>query len=182
MTHARPPVVNGLSYRPHMHHENQDVFIDMQHAKHSCNDPIAYATEPWAYCEDHTNCYLGLRFSIRDNFKKNLDPKRLKRVQHEEDRIEQTRVNFASYPKKERMMARLKKARREWKLEVKDRRKEYVETIKTQEKQPRYPQSWSRSQRLDLCVAFSTKLHCSYKAGVLTVYFKNCAPITCESS
>jgi hypothetical protein len=150
MTYRRLPIVNGFSYVPHAHHKDQDVFIDMQNAKHGFDDPIAYATEPWRHCSDHTNCYLGLRFDKRTEFKNNLDAKRLKRVLHEEERIEQTRVNFAAYPRKQRMMERLKRARREWKIEVKERRKEYVETIQSQDRQPRYPKSWSRSQTLDL--------------------------------
>jgi hypothetical protein len=156
MALRRPPVVNGLSYVPHAHHKDQDVFIDMQHAKHGFYDPITFAKEPWNYCEDHTNCYLGLRFDKRDEFKENLmqlpDPKKKKfnRILHEEERIAQTRINFASHKEKQVMMTRLKNARRAWKIEVKERRKDYVEAIKDQRRQPSYPKGWSRDHILDL--------------------------------
>jgi hypothetical protein len=100
----------------------------MQYAKHSVHDPLEFANEPWKHCENHTNCYLGLRFDRRDEFKEELKKiddeferqlqvaedrgpddndvgesqhkgKKLERVIHEEERIKQTRVNFASYPK-----------------------------------------------------------------------------------
>ena len=143
-------------YLPHVHQKDKDVYIDMQHADHSCTDPIAYAEEPWKNCKDHVNCFLGLRESMRQKFKENLEGKKLQRVEHEEKRIKQTRVNFASYPKKEQMMTRLQKARNEWKVEVKARRKEYVETIKKRverrDRLPRYPQSWGRDLTLDLAL------------------------------
>lgn len=146
--------MNSFSYVPHVHRQNQDVFIDMQHANHSCESTIEFAEQPWKHCTDHTNCYLGLRFDKREEFKmqmRQLDAKKLKRIEHEEQRIEQTRVNFASYSKKERMMGRLKRARVEWKLEVKAKRQEYIEFIKHQDSaRARYPKQWCRNHQLDL--------------------------------
>lgn len=104
--------------------------------------------EPWKHCKDHTNAYLGLRFDKRSQFKNKLTPEKLKRVVHEEERIEQTRVNFTSYEKKMAMMANLKEAKRDWKFEVKARREEYVKGIKDQV--PRYPARWIREPKLDL--------------------------------
>ncbi len=147
MATRRPSAANGYSYVPHAHQRDQDVYIDMQHAEHGFHDPIAFAAEPWKHCKDHVNCFLGLRESMRQKFKENLDEKRLKRVLHEEDRIKQTRVNFASYEEKKRMMNHLKKARREWKTEVLETIGKRIEKRK---RLARYPERWSRNQTLDL--------------------------------
>ncbi|CZR52676.1 uncharacterized protein PAC_02553 [Phialocephala subalpina] len=79
--------------------------------------------------------------------------KKLERVIHEEERIKQTRVNFASYPMKEQMMERLRLARKAWKEEVKEKREEYVKKIERQQeagRHPKFPKRWSRDQKLDL--------------------------------
>jgi hypothetical protein len=148
MAARRPSVLNGVSYEPRPPRANQDVFIDMQYSKHDCPDQTAFVTEPWNYCQDATNTYLSLRFDQRKKFKSKLNEKQLKRVEHEEERIEQTRVNFSSYDMKKQMMDDLKTARREWKTEVKTKREEYVRKI--QEKRPKYPVMWNRNQELDL--------------------------------
>jgi hypothetical protein len=44
----------------------------MQYAKHSVHDPLEFANEPWKHCENHTNCYLGLRFDRRGKYKEEL--------------------------------------------------------------------------------------------------------------
>jgi hypothetical protein len=163
----------------------------MQYAKHSVHDPLEFANEPWKHCENHTNCYLGLRFDRRGKYKEELKKmddelkrklneiekqqemnedndefqhmlkemresnggKKLERVIHEEERIKQTRVNFASYPKKQQMMERLKSAKKAWKEEVKEKREEYVKKIKRQQeagRHPKFPKRWNRDQELDL--------------------------------
>jgi len=187
----RPRAANSFRYVPHAHKRDQDVHIDMQYAKHSVHEALEFANEPWKHCIDHTNCYLGLRFDRRDEFKEELkkmddaferqlqvaedqEPddnnvdefqhmlkemresnkgKKLERVIHEEERIKQTRVNFASYPEKQQMMERLKAAKKAWKEEVKEKREEYVKRIMKQQeagRQPKFPQRWSRDQTLDL--------------------------------
>jgi hypothetical protein len=187
----RPRAASSFGYVPHTHKRDQDVHIDMQYAKHSVHDPLEFANEPWKHCENHTNCYLGLRFDRRDEFKKELKKmddefkrqlqvaedqgpddndvgesqhilkemresnkgKKLERVIHEEERIKQTRVNFASYPKKQQMIERLKSAKEAWKEEVKEKREEYVKRIKKQQeagRHPKFPKRWSRDQKLDL--------------------------------
>ncbi|KAF8849052.1 hypothetical protein BDZ45DRAFT_753177 [Acephala macrosclerotiorum] len=186
----RPRAASSFIYVPHAHERDQDVHIDMQYAKHSVHNPLEFANEPWKHCENHTNCYLGLRFDRRDEFKEELKKmdeefkrgikemelqhemndddgiqdmlremresnkgKKLERVIHEEERIKQTRVNFASYPKKQQMMEHLKLAKKAWKEEVNKRREEYVKTIKKQQeagRHPKFPKRWSRDQKLDL--------------------------------
>jgi hypothetical protein len=187
----RPRAASSFGYVPHTHKRDLDVHIDMQYAKHSVHDPLKFANEPWNHCENHTNCYLGLRFDRRDEFKEELKKmddefkrqlqvaedkgpddndvdefqhmlkemresnkgKKLERVIHEEERIKQTRVNFASYPGKRQMMERLKAAKKAWKEEVKEKREEYVKRVKKQhqaDQHPKYPERWNRDQKLDL--------------------------------
>lgn len=147
MAPRRPSVLNGVSYAPQPPKEHQDVFVDMQYAKHGCTQED-FLAKPWECCKDPTNTYLSLRFDQRERFKSNLNDKQLKRVKHEEERIEQTRVNFSSYDRKKQTMDDLKKARREWKTEVKTKCEEYAKKI--QEKKPKLPLRWNRSQELDL--------------------------------
>jgi hypothetical protein len=153
----------------------------MQYAKHNVHDPLdplEFASEPWKHCENYTNCYLGLRFDQRDEFKKELKKmddefkrqpqdkclddndvdesksnkgKKLERVTHEEERIKQTRVNFASYPKKQQMMERLKAAKKAWKEEVKEKLEEYVERLEKHQEageHPKFPERLSGDQKL----------------------------------
>jgi len=147
MTDRRPSVLRDDSYVPQPHRAHQDVFPDMQYAKHGCA-PGDFLAEPWKYCQDPTNTYLSLRFDQRKDFKSKLNKKQLDRIQHEEKRIEQTRVNFSSYERKKSMMEDLKMARREWKMEVRTRCGEYVNKI--QERGPKLPLRWNRNQELDL--------------------------------
>ncbi len=127
---------------------NEDLFVDMQYAKPDCKDPHMFATKPWEFCQDPTNTYLGLRVDKRKDFKSKLDSKASKRVEHEVQRIQQTRVNFESYENKKKMIEALKKARNEWRNEVKTKRDEYVKGVL--EKQPKFPARWCRDQQLDL--------------------------------
>jgi hypothetical protein len=153
MTYQTPPAISGFSYVPYSHRMNEDVFIDMQYAKHDCKVPTDFAAEPWRYCKDPINTYLSLRFEKRALFKSKLDATKLKLVENEEERIAQTRVNFSSYKEKQRMMFHLKDAWREWKKEVKDKRAEHVTWIQEKEnweKIPKYPARWKRSHSLDV--------------------------------
>ncbi|KUJ13404.1 uncharacterized protein LY89DRAFT_721425 [Mollisia scopiformis] len=185
---GRPRAPSSFRYVPHAHKKDQDVFIDMQYAKHSCDKPLEFAQEPWKYCDNHTNCYLGLRFDRRDEFKERLREmdsehnkklyemeqqqqlyegdeefqsklkemqekgrgKKWERVVHEEERIQQTRINFITNdknPKNKQMIDKMKMAKLAWKNEVQERREEYIEKIK---RLPKFPRSWSRSQILDI--------------------------------
>lgn len=146
MNASRPPlqVLNGVSLEPHPHHRNEDVCVDMHYAKHDCKDPLLFAAEPWKYCKDSANTYLGLRFEKRAHFKSKLTPKELKRVEHEELRIKQTRANFSSYPRKKEMMLELREARKAWKIEVTNKLENYG-----QQEQPLYPKTWVRDQAID---------------------------------
>ncbi|RDL33145.1 uncharacterized protein BP5553_08584 [Venustampulla echinocandica] len=147
MAARRRSVLSSVSSEPTTPRADQDVFIDMQYAKHTCTDPTAFVTEPWKYCQNPTNTYLGLRFDQREKFKSMLNKSHLSRVEHEVERIEQTRVNFCSYDRKKQMMAELNDARREWKAEVKTKLNEYIENIR---ETPKYPEGWNRNQKLDL--------------------------------
>jgi hypothetical protein len=185
---SKPRALSSFHYMPHEHKKDQDVHIDMQYAKHGFTDQLEFAKEPWKHCDNHTNCYLALRFDRRNEFKKKLKEmdekhnlklqnmesereiyemdeefqsrlramqekgrgKKLERVVHEEERIRQTRINFTNdpkNPKKKRMMARLKSAKLAWKAEVKERREEYIDKIKSL---PKFPRSWTRNQELDI--------------------------------
>jgi hypothetical protein len=130
---SRPHVLDGQSPEPHPHYPDEDVCVDMQYAKHNCKDPMLFVARPWEHCKDPTSTFLGLRFAKRDEFKLNLTPTESKRVEHEEQRIRETRAKFSSYGRK-----------KEWKREVTTKLNNYAEG-----KEPMYPKSWIRDQAID---------------------------------
>jgi len=169
MANRKLSVINGIPFENCQHRANEDVHIDLQYAKHGCTRE-AFVAEPWNNCKDHTNTFLSLRFNKREDFRSKLGEKEWKRVEHEEDRIEQTRVNFVFYVKKNHeekrkrieqtrgetvsdaelrdiigpdIMTRLKQAKQAWKAEVMKKREEYAAEI--QKHPPR-----SRNPTLDL--------------------------------
>ncbi len=180
------PAQSSYTYVPPVHQKGQDVYIDMQYAQHNFHDQLKFAKEPWKYCENDINCYLGLRFEHREKFKQKLKEmdeefkiklremegrikereedeefqkklkemqdsnggKRLKRVEHEEKRIRQARINL--FTKKEKMIEQLKSRKMKWKEEVKEKREAYVKGV--EQRRLWYPQNWIRDRQLDLAL------------------------------
>jgi predicted transcriptional regulator len=141
------PTIIGIPYESSPYPMNEDLYIDMQYAQHGCI-PADFAAEPWKHCKDHTNAYLSLRFDKRHQFKENTTQEVREQVMQEETRIRQTRVNFTSYEKKKTMLANLKNAKSEWKMEVKARREEEAKRIENYARN--YPAQWSQHQELGL--------------------------------
>lgn len=76
-----------------------------------------FATKPWKYCQDPTSTYLGLRFNERADFKTHLEEEQIRRIEHEEERIRETRFRFRSYENKKHLMIGLRDSRKSWILE-----------------------------------------------------------------
>jgi len=112
-----------------------DIHIDVQFAKivPQSNTPEyakRYAREPWKHCRDAPNTFLSIRVNNRDEFMrqlKNLDPAKHRRVQHEIDRIEETRLRFEAYDDKRHMFDALRESQRAWRNEVAENIDDYLE-------------------------------------------------------
>lgn len=103
-------------------HEDQlfDKYIDTQFANRNCKD-TDYAKEPWRHCKDAPNTYLSIRVQKRAEFLMKLgelNPKKRDRVEHEIERIKQTRKNFSAYSNKKDLMRELAESRQAWKNAV----------------------------------------------------------------
>ncbi|KAH7390185.1 hypothetical protein BKA64DRAFT_116535 [Cadophora sp. MPI-SDFR-AT-0126] len=143
MVNRKPSVINEIPSENRWHRAREDVHVDIQYIHTECTLDN-YVAEPWENCKDHTSTYLSLRFDKREDFKTKISKEKLERILHEENRIQQTRVNFAANgEKKKEMMDNLKSAKKEWKGEVIHRREEYV--AKVREHPPKF-----RDQTLDL--------------------------------
>ena len=137
-----------------------DIHVDTQYAATNCNERTddaalafrdRFAREPWECCRDAPNTYLSLRVGKRAQFLEKLGEKdraKRARVQHEIDRITQTRVNFSSYANKTKLMEDLRNSREAWKDEVVRKRSEYEK--KTRKKAAQQPQNerWQRDLKL----------------------------------
>jgi hypothetical protein len=112
-----------------------DIHIDVQFAKvvPERNTPESaqkYAREPWKHYRDAPNTFLSIRVDARDEFMrqlKKLDPAKHGRVQHEIDRINETRLRFEAYKDKRHMFNALRASQRAWRNEVVDNVDDYLE-------------------------------------------------------
>jgi hypothetical protein len=112
-----------------------DIHIDVQFAtivpeSNTLEYAEKYAKEPWKHCRDAPNTYLSIRFNTREEFMrqlKKLDHKKQNRVQHEIDRIEETRLRFENYPDKKGMLDALRASQRAWRDEVVESIDDYIE-------------------------------------------------------
>lgn len=156
-----PTVKYDPHYSPHGHLDGQDAYIDMQYADASKSkergvplDPIEFATNPWEYYKDPAITYLSLRADKRDRFEEELLAKDEEcevdwnAISRDIGRIEQTRVNFQSFPGKEKVIQELVDARKEWREEVLANRLEYVEQVKKRRDKP----GWKRNHEVDLAL------------------------------
>ncbi|KAK0105805.1 hypothetical protein ONS95_004322 [Cadophora gregata] len=150
MVNREASMINGIHFENPRHEAHQDIHIDMQYAQHGCTRD-EFAAEPWTHCKDHTSTYLSMRFDKRSDFITKLSEEKLRRVKHEEKRIDQTRVNFTSYERKKAMMEKLKAAKQGWRNEVMNKQEEYVAKI-------RKDSSKFRNQKLDLELLERVKL------------------------
>ena len=168
MTRGRQSSVAGASQTAHANpgaeavqqEEVYDIHVDTQYAATDCNERTddaaqafreRFAREPWECCRDAPNTYLSLRVGKRAQFLEKLGEKdgaKRARVQHEIDRITQTRVNFSSYANKKKLMEDLRKSREAWQGEVVRKRAEYEK--KTRKKAAHQPQNerWQRDLKL----------------------------------
>jgi len=112
-----------------------DIHIDLQFAKivPECNTPEyakKYAREPWKHCRDAPNTFLSIRVNTRDEFMRQLkilDHAKHDRVQHEINRIKETRLRFEAYSDKRHIFDALRESQRVWRSEVVDNVDEYLE-------------------------------------------------------
>jgi len=108
-----------------------DIYIDTQYAITGCNKEL-YGKEPWNHCRDFPNAYLSSRVVKREAFLHNLQEDKRKRVEHEIQRIETTRKNFASHESKKDLIKELTECRQDWKREVVARLSQYEKEAKEQ--------------------------------------------------
>ncbi|KAK7409062.1 hypothetical protein QQX98_008766 [Neonectria punicea] len=107
--------------------EQNEVFdfpIDVWWAKPR-TDPTEYAKEPWKHFREAHHAYLSIRLSKRDDFLANINPETRTRVDHEIERIQQTRAKFSSDENKKVLVQCLSDYRLAWKQEVAARMSEY---------------------------------------------------------
>ena len=119
-----------------------DIHIDVQFAKivpesNTLEYAKKYAREPWKYCRDAPNTFLSIRVDTRNEFMRQLkasDPVKHGRVQHEIDRIEETRLRFETYADKKHMFDALRESQRAWRSEVAENVDDYIQDVREDDK------------------------------------------------
>ncbi|KAK0653060.1 hypothetical protein B0T16DRAFT_455371 [Cercophora newfieldiana] len=119
-----------------------DIHIDVQFAKivpesNTLEYSKKYAREPWKHCRDAPNTFLSIRFNTRDEFMQQLkssDPAKHKRVQHEIDRIDETRLRFETYDDKKFMFNALRESQRAWRDEVAENVDDYIDETRSKDR------------------------------------------------
>lgn len=125
--------------------QHEDVFVDMQFAKPSCNDPILFAAEPWKYCTNILGCYLATRYERKEEFMNNLSPDVQSRIQHEIERIARIRLDLLSSEITRHRVLDFHAARQAWKQHRKD-----FYALRSNRFDPRNVRFWNLDADLDV--------------------------------